>query len=185
MNDLRKWMRLCESHLVETEIPDKTFARAAKQMIGNFDWSGGEGETVIAMVTGSFDEKINTKSREFRRKLNEWAEGRAWDAYQTVNAHFNGDLIRVYRVITAAPDWKPDPARHPGEYWAYSEQCAEAHWGEFGDGHVEWLLTADVHRSQINWVNTLAVNGSPDSEDECEITTLPETPINFTYKRVK
>jgi hypothetical protein len=107
--------------------------------------------------------------REFKSKLKYWAIDRVEEAYWNIEQKMKGDTIRVYRVITAPPDWTPGD-RHLGIYWSWDEHAAEAHWGEFGTGHVKWRLIADVTSRQIDWVSTLAANGSPDLENEKEIT---------------
>lgn len=185
-NDLRRWMTLCE-----VQVPDTIMEQAAEILLDQIDWSGGEGETVLQMV-GYYEEDEDGEplaiddTPEYKARLSAWAEERIHDAASTVQYHFHGgDVIHVYRMITAPPNWKPDPNRHPGYYWAWSEKCADAHNGNFRNGNVKWMLEADVHKSQINWVQTLAANASPSSEDECEINILEGAPIKLTrYKRV-
>jgi hypothetical protein len=177
---------LCEMLELSSAIEEQ----AAERLTQNIDWGGGGGETVMSMMgydpNDEENEELDTESPEFQAELMEWARDRVNNAYYNIEYHFRGDIIHVYRMITAPPDWKPDPNRHPGDYWAWGEDCAEAHWGSFGNGHVKWMMEADVHTSQIDWVQTLAVNGTPDSEDECEITLFHGSPVTLSnYKRVK
>jgi hypothetical protein len=180
-SDLRRWMRL-----VEIELPDSIYPKAARRLIQNIDWSGGGGETVMYYL--GYNEESpppNINSRAFKKKLNAWAIERVKDAFEEIDWRFKGDVIRVYRMITAPPTWVPDPNRHPGEYWSWDEHAAQAHWGSFGSGDVKWLMVADVHKSQIDWEQTLAASGSPDAEDEKEITVRLNSPIKLlSYKRV-
>lgn len=189
MNQMRQWMIL-----LEVELPDAVFDAAAKATIDNVDWGGGGGETVIQMVRADDpyaspddeEEEFDTDSPEFQEKLLAWAKDRVWSAHEEIDYMFQGkDVIRVYRMITAPPNWKPDPKQHPGIYWSWDEDAAEAHWGSFGKGHVQWLLVADVNSSQIDWVSTLAANAVPDSESEREITLRQDTPVQLVdYRRV-
>ena len=182
MGNLRHWIALCESG-----ITDAILTKAAQRLVQNIDWSEGSDIVLSGMGYSEDDtEELDMKSPEFDAKLLQWAKGQVADAEWNIQQHFNGEIIRVYRMITAPVDWKPDPTRHPGDYWSWEEDCADAHWGNFSNGDVKWMMTADVHMSQIDWVQTLAVNGMPDSEDECEITMIPNTPIKLlNYKRVK
>ena len=182
MIPIRHFMTLCE-----VELPEAIFTEAAKRLIDNIDWGGGDRDTALHMM--GYDEEgqeeLDTDSPEFQAQLMRWAEERVSDVYFDIDEHFQGDVLRVYRMITAPSDWTPDPARHPGEYWSWNERAAEAHWGDFRHFHVKWLLTADVHSSQIDWPQTLAANGSPSLGDEDEITVRTDVPLPFTYKRVK
>ena len=128
----------------------------------------------------------NPNSSAFKRKLKAWATERVISAFEEIEWRFKADVIRVYRMIAAPPDWTPDPTRHPGEYWSWDEKAAEAHWGDFGSGHVKWLMITDVRKSQIDWEQTLAANGAPGYESECEITVRADAPIKLLgYKQVK
>ena len=182
VHQIKRWMMLCEA-----ELSDLVFQKAAEGVIDRIDWSGGDGETVMLMMGHDPEEELDTDSPQFQAALMAWAKERVLDAFEEIDYHFRGaDVLRVYRMITAPPDWKPDPAQHPGEYWSWKPEAADAHWGSFGNGHVKWLLTADVDTSQVDWVQTLAANGAPSTEQEAEITVRPDAPIQLlSYKRVK
>lgn len=77
--------------------------------------------------------------------------------------------LPVWRAITAPRDWKPDPNRHPGYYWAWIKEDATAHWGGYSDGEIEWLMSAIAKKTDIDWPTSLAANAHPDYENEREI----------------
>lgn len=176
MTIMREWMRLCE-----VQVGDDIVRQAAQSLISQIDWSGGGGETVLAMM--GYDpynsEEVDHKSAEFQQQLLTWAADRINDVLWEIENQFEGDTITVYRMITAPPNWQPDPNMHPGQYWSWDEDAADAHWGDFSQGNVKWLMMADVQFDQIDWVQTLAVNGMPDQEDEREITLLPNVPVKI------
>ena len=149
-----EFLMLCEAPL-GVELPNTIWKEAANRLIDNIDWNGG-GETIFYMLGYDKDEvgfeEPDTNSQEFKDELLEWAEDRVREAYNKIKGLFHGDIIHVYRMITAPQNWKPDPDRHPGDYWAWSEACADAHWGDFSNGNVKWMLEADVHSSQIDRV---------------------------------
>lgn len=188
--DLRRWSDMVTQQmfsegramLAEVEVPASVFEEAARRLLDNIDWSGGDGETVLHMIgidVNNLDEPVDLKNPEIEERLLDWAIDRVRDAYQDIDYRFSGDTIRIYREITAPAKWKPDPTQHPGIYWSWDEGAAEAHWGSFSNGQVKWLLTAEVTAAQIDWVSTLAANGAPSYEDEREITLIEGTPVHL------
>lgn len=100
-------------------------------------------------------------------------------AFLRIRPHFRGNVIRVYREIVAPTDWKPDPNRHPGPYWSWDENVAEAHNGSFSDGNIGWMLVADVPVFQVDWVVSLSANAHPAFGDQAEIYVPETTPIKI------
>lgn len=179
------------------DLPDAVLSQAAEGLLDAIDWEGGDGETVMYMLGYRYngseyvdtddDENVaDLDSPEIKSKLKYWAKSRVENSLDNILYHFNGDIIRVYRMITAPKNWKPDPNRHPGQYWSWDKQSADAHWGSFNNGHVKWLMTADIHSNQIDWVQTLSVNSNPSQEDEAEITVPENVPIKLiNYERLR
>ncbi len=157
------------------ELNDSIFAVAAKLVIKDIDWSGGNGETVYDIIKHEFynenlpdDYNEGGNSRLFNRLLKIWAMETVKSEFIDLKRMFKGDTITIWREITQKPDWKL--TTHPGLYWSWDKNAAEAHWGQFKNGHVKWLITAEVKFSEINWPATLAANTNPDSKSEKEIT---------------
>lgn len=118
---------------------------------------------------------------EFRR---EWHEDRLRNVMWMLQNLFHNDIIRVYRVITAPVTWKPD-TQHPGIYWSWDKNAAEAHWGDFGIGNVQWEMTADVRFDQIDWPITLVQNAMSDYESEREIRLFSDAAVPLVSVKMK
>lgn len=187
MTDFRTWIRLCEA------LDVSTTKRAAEILIQNIDWSGGDGETLLAEL-GYFDEDGEERESEepslddpaFRAEVTAWAEDRIDAAERNIEARFKSNLLPIYRMITAPADWKPDPSQHPGIYWSWDQRKADAHLGRFEAGYVKWMLYTEVTAEQIDWVSTLAANGEISTgDDEAEITLWDNQPVKILkYWRV-
>lgn len=125
-------------------------------------------------------------TRAFRQWFRATFEDRAWDAYNAIIDRMTNGTLTVYREITAPANWQPDPNRHPGTYWSWDEQTAEAHWGSFANGEVKWIIVGQVVAKQIDWVATLANNAAFDYENEREIQLIPNgrvTVVNYYQRR--
>jgi hypothetical protein len=168
-------MRLCEA--LDQSILDA----AAKQLINDIDWSGGDGETVMHMIGHDPDDGDPSED-----EIMAWAKERVEAAESNIEYRFKDGHLPIYRMITAPADWKSDPNRHPGIYWSWDETAADAHWGSFANGQVQWMLYAEVTADQINWVDTLAANGDASlGENEREITLYEHQPVKILkYWRV-
>lgn len=167
--------------LTEHSLPENTFRKAAQILTQNIDWSGG-GETVCLMLR-DYDRSVTEEdcdkgNRKFSRALKSWALDRVRDAFNEIDWRLRDGTITVWREITAPPDWKPSD-KHLGIYWSWDKEAAEAHWGSFQNGHVKWLLTAEVSANAINWPATLAANGNPGYEEEKEIQLSHDEPIKL------
>lgn len=125
-------------------------------------------------------DELDNASEEFRDFVNGWVHDRVYDIEYSIHSCFQGDHITVYRVITAPEDWKPDPNRHPGYYWAWDKDAAEAHWGQNIGTWAHWMLETTLHKDDINWPNTYLVNVDLQSESEKEITVREGVPVKIT-----
>ena len=116
---------------------------------------------------------------DWQNHLAKWCEDRIDAAMWNIAYQFKGDQIRVYRDITAPENWKPDPSRHPGIYWSWDADAADAHWGDFTNGDVQWRMTAVVKADEIDWVRTLVQNAMPSYEHEREIRLREDQPVKI------
>lgn len=122
---------------------------------------------------------VDTQGTEFKSWVKNWIEDRVWDVWGNLSHLFDAksDAI-LYRVITAPEDWRPD-SRHPGIYWSWDKNAAEAHWGEFANGHVTWRMTAAVNMRDVDWPTTFAMNADPSYESEREIRLKDNAPVRM------
>lgn len=127
---------------------------------------------------------IKFNSRVFKAALKNYCKDKVEWKQRELMQLFNGTEINLWRMITAPEDWKPNPTVHPGKYWSWDENAAEAHWGEFSNGHVQWLLHAKATYDQIDWVNTIVKNCHKQWEHEKEITLFDKPIALLDYKRV-
>lgn len=176
MHPLRALLNLFESFTLD----ETTIERAIADLYRNIDWSGGGAETVVLELAhyGYEDEEFDRNDPVFRDAFRRWAYHRIDAAYGEIDDHIMGDTIQVWREITAPRDWTP-AGRHPGVYWSYEKDAAEAHHGSFSSGHVKWLIEAIVNVRDIDWVATLAANANPDVGIEKEITLAGERPVHI------
>lgn len=120
-------------------------------------------------------------NQKFQAWYLQWAENRIEEKAYGLGDLIKGGVIRIYRVITAPADWKPDPARHPGIYWSWDKGAAQAHWGEYREGMAEWMMVADVEARYVDWTFTVAHNADFDYEEEKEIRLLPNAPVKMIH----
>ena len=180
---MREWIDLIENTLnEELSVPNQlaNVDEIAKFVESNTDWTGGSGEQLMYEYQQAReldpDLSINIHSQDFKDWLKEWVEDQVYDAWNNFMHLFDrGGNAILYRMITAPADWKPDD-RHPGIYWSWEEDAAEAHWGDFRRGHVRWLLTAKVN---VDWTATLAMNVQPDYASEKEIRLKDNAPLEL------
>lgn len=108
--------------------------------------------------------------------IQDWCENRVAEVYYEISYLARNGAIPAWRVITAPPTWTPE-GRHPGIYWAWDQDAAEAHWGDGNQDNVTWEMTANLPVSIIDWVTTLVMNANPSYEQECEIRVNKDAPI--------
>jgi hypothetical protein len=194
---MRDFINLVENLLAE-ELPTPNHlvdAKAVFNLVYNdMDWSteaGGAASVKYAYAReheieinhdnfdGSDTSAVDTNTPEFTHWFKGWVEERLWDAWGNFAHLFDASgNATLYRVITAPADWKPD-ARHPGIYWSWDKNAADAHWGDFSEGNVKWRIAAEVNMSVVDWTTTLAMNIMPDYEDEKEIRIRENSPVNI------
>ncbi len=123
-----------------------------------------------------YEEGDDEDGDAFEAYQRNWCIDRLYGALSNIRHRFQGNQITVYRCISAPEDWQPD-GRHPGIYWSWDKNAADAHWGD-GQG-VNWLMTAVVTTDQIDWVPTAVQNALSSYEDEREIRLKPDTPVHI------
>lgn len=114
----------------------------------------------------------------FERYIEQWAQENVYDVCRSIRRYIKGDVIRCYRVIMAPENWDPE-AQHPGVYWSWDRHAAQAHWGNFGSGQVEWIMVADLPVTIVDWPVSLAMNANPDTGDEREIRIFDGAPVKL------
>lgn len=199
---MRHWINLIEQTLVE--YLDNTTIEQAVADVFAMDCAPGnggyEGDMEYVLRSQGYDydydfntiitpdgQKVDSKSPDgmtiakaiFRKFIIE----RIHDVYGDIEWRFQNGKLPVWRVITAGPDWEPDPNRHPGIYWTWDESAAEAHWGYGKNGDTEYVLKALVNAQDINWPTTLAMNASPAYEEEKEIRIKDGVEIDYSWEK--
>lgn len=196
---MRKLINIVTESLLAESLPTPdalteidVIAYAAYQ---NIDWSGGGGEYVKTeyenengVVSDDDDDddffsdsksEVDETSPDFMSWFKGWVEDRAWNAWGNFSHLFDaeGNAI-LYRVITAPANWQPGE-RHPGIYWSWDVNAAQAHWGTFSTGDATWRMTAKINMRDIDWVATLVMNIDPSFEDEKEIRINEAAPVEL------
>lgn len=151
---------------------------------------------VRSEALGGGDDDIMDYYKEARRRqkrdldFDEWLKGyvrnRLKQTYANLRTCLGSDgKLHLYRVITAPDDWQPDPNRHPGIYWSWDEEAAQAHWGNHNGTNTEWMLEAAVDEDAVDWIETLARNVMPVWEEEREIRLKKDAPVEIAayYER--
>jgi hypothetical protein len=186
-NDLRRWIKLCEATL-----PPDILVSAAKRM-SEITWAtSGFMDICYSMRDDGYltdadvqqaanDGNRFSRSPEFKAKLVQWSKDEVAAVFDRLEQMFRNGRLAVWREIIAPVDWQPD--EHPGLYWSWDEDGAEAHWddGAYADNGVAWLLQAHLTFDQIDWVSTLAQNASPAYADEKEITVLRTADVEIDH----
>jgi hypothetical protein len=167
-------------------------------LFNNIEWDGVEGESLLHQYNKSlnddydeddYDEddasqnlhNIDIESPEFKKWFKNWAEDSIWEVWGNFEHLFDaqGNAI-LYRVITADPNWTPErDGRHPGVYWSWDKDSAEAHWGDYSNGQVAFRMTAKINSSNIDWVTTFGMNAQPSYEEEREIRIQENAPVEI------
>ena len=176
---MRRWIELAEN---ATKLPDAVVTEAARELMKLIYKEASVGYVAFHMGCRRSPDS-ETDKECFRRKFPGWCREQITKAFAEIMTHFQGDKLPVWREITAPADWHPDPHEHPGYFWSYERDAAEAHWGDHAGDDVKWLLSAAVTFDQIDWIATLAQNGGPDYADEKEIRLNSSGKVSYTYAR--
>jgi hypothetical protein len=131
-------------------------------------------------VSGRYAEL--SSDSDFIAWLDDWCRERIDDAFWNYRHLFKEDHIVAYRMITAPQDWRATE-RHPGIYWTWDRDAAQAHWGNYKEGNVEWLIEAELPVASIDWGATLAMNASWDYAEEREIRIHADAPLKLLQAR--
>lgn len=114
---------------------------------------------------------------EFDDWLIRYVDERFGETWANIDHHMVDGKLPIYRVITAPPDWEPDPNRHPGIYWSWDKRAADAHCGDYKPGHVKWMMEAIAGIDDIDWEETYFLNIGDLGDDEREIRLKAGVPI--------
>jgi hypothetical protein len=169
--------------LLEQNLGRAVFWKAAAQLRNNIDWSGGDGESIYLEVRNDYPQlpreyEDGVDTSRFKSLLRAWTIHEVEYTFDELRRLFQGDMITVWRMITAPRDWKVEQ-QHPGLHWSWEKHAAEAHWGDFSDGHVSWLIAGKIAFRDVDWVETLAANAHPDFKDEKEIKLIAGRPVEI------
>ena len=108
-----------------------------------------------------------------------WCENRVAEVYYELEYMGRNGFIPAWRVVTAAETWKPADWEHPGVYWSWDHDAAEAHWGEAQDGFKTWEMHADIPVGDIDWLITVMMNADPSYSEEKEIRVKQNAQIKI------
>jgi hypothetical protein len=185
---MRQWMNLLEYG----EIPEFDRAKIGELVYDDYDWSGGSADYPISVYCkehdidfdhdhdhGELKNSVDIRSTDFKEWFYDWVESEFGDeAEYGIAEQIHGEVITLYRCITAPLDWTPD-LQHPGIYWSWDEDAADAHWGSHGDGDVEWKMVGEVSVHDVQWEVTFAMNCNPDYNHEKEVRIKDNAPVKI------
>ena len=172
---MRNLIRIVENQSRVSEIVIDKAAKLARRL----SWSEDGALDVFNTLrdAGYVGPEYNVDTPEFTEAFVKWSKDEVEASLDEITQLFKNDKLRVWREITAPVDWKP--SGHPGLYWSWEKDAAEAHWGD-GEG-VKWLLEATVTFDQIDWVETLGRNASTSYNDEKEIRVLASADVKLEH----
>jgi hypothetical protein len=173
-------------HQILNEAPDPKLIDKAAAIMRRMSWQEDGFYTIknVMYDDGYLEspDNVDHKSRAFTQKFIQWSKDEVIAKLDELTRLMKGGRMRIWREIIAPEDWTPDPKQHPGLYWSWDKEAAEAHWGD--DDGVPWLLSATVTEDQIDWVQTVAQNATHHYQDEKEIRLKPNTPVTLDgYQR--
>lgn len=170
-----------QPRLVEDAPAGNPEAEAAKLLCD--DILSGNSEGALYMLKFELGRGEDDAEPFDEGEVLDWCENRVADAAWEIESRIKGGIIRCWRVITAPADWQPQEGQHPGIYWSWDQDAAEAHWGSYRDDHVVWEITADIPESSIDKVMTLVMNAHPDYEEEREVRIFKDAPVEIVGVR--
>ncbi|NTF17107.1 hypothetical protein G6L37_01515 [Agrobacterium rubi] len=79
--------------------------------------------------------------------------------------------VSIWRSMTVPADYLENGIedRPLGIYWAFKEDAAEAHYGDFSKGLREIVLKGVVRLDDIDWQRSLTVNAHSEEEKELRL----------------
>jgi hypothetical protein len=111
--------------------------------------------------------------------ISEWCAKRVAEVYYDLEYMGRRGFIPAWRVVTAPKTWKPSDWEHPGFYWSWDRDAAEAHWGEPQEDFTTWEMHADIPVGDIDWLITVIMNADPSYSEEKEIRVKQNTTIEI------
>lgn len=145
------------------EVSDYLLCTEEDMMQHEYSWQIGEDD-------------IDYEDDEIRAAYEKFVHGRAEDRVEAaVNELAWLDVadgrIHVWRSLTVPTDWiRYGIAEQPiGVCWAYSEEAAEAHFGNFSQDLREVTLHGLVAIEDIDWQASVILNGQCGDEREIRI----------------
>lgn len=135
-------------------------------MISRYAWSRRVAEDDVDLK----DEDTRDDYEDF---VTEYATERVHEALADLCWSIDTEEGRVsaWRSLTVAPDFIENGIldRPIGPYWSYTEEAAESHWGNFGDGRRELVLHGVVGVDDIDWQKSVTMNAHSEEEKELRL----------------
>lgn len=142
-------------------------------MIGRYSWTRGVDEETV-------DLKDADTRRDYESFVAEYASERVSEAYSELCWAIDAEEGRVsaWRSLTVPTDFLENGIfeRPLGRYWAYCEDAAEPHWGDFSTGRHEIVLHGVVDIDAIDWQISVVMNAH--SEEEKELRLKPHAVVH-------
>ena len=148
---------------------------------GDTEWSQQSFMSQIHPTVDKDDYGERALNSELEKDWEAWLLGYTEDlvreAFENITAEFEtqGDMIKLFREITAPKDWVVSGGltkRPVGVYWSYVDYAVEAHWGTFDQEHYKWTIVAWFPIKNIDWTITLIQNGTPSYSEEKEVRII-------------
>lgn len=148
------------------------------QFVRDTDFDNGKEDRWDDDFDGPDFSDVDIKSDDFFNWFSNYVDENYSEAEWDITSKIKNGHLTIWRSITAPEDWNPE-SQHPGIFWTYDENVAEPHWGQFGEGHVEWIMQATVPLDAIDWLRTLIMSGNPDFRHEKEIRLVDNFPVKL------
>ncbi len=163
--------------LYESGDPYTLLQSATAQLIASLPNDGMEQARIEALLGDGHDpfEAHGLSEQEVTECIAEWCEGKIDEVYYEIGSLARNGAIPAWRAVTADEGWKPSDWDHPGIFWSWDKDAAEAHWSG-GQSHT-YLMSAEIPIQDIDWVNTLVMNANPSYMQEREIRVFKGTNI--------